>query len=102
MAYKFPNAHSRVRYLLDSIQNNDPGLQAVMAPICASKGAYGLRSDFEMKIYHTLLYFPVTKRITSVTKFGIGKISTVNGAEEVNVSFFGTKFGQGPKTGVQL
>ena len=36
------------------------------------------------------------------TKRGIEEIATVNGDEEVNVSYFGMKSEWGPKMGVQL
>ena len=72
VAYQFPNEHSRVGYLLDSIQNNDPGLQAAMAQIIASMGADGLKSDFETTVAYILPYCPVTKRRTSSTICGLG------------------------------
>ena len=54
--YQLPNVHSWVKCLLDSIQNNYPGLQAAMAQICTDKGSYGLRSDFERAVAHILPY----------------------------------------------
>ena len=60
--YQLPNEHSRVGYLLESIQNNDPGLQAAMANVCSSKGLNGMRSNFEGMVAHILPYCPVAKK----------------------------------------
>ena len=103
IAYQLPNEHSRVGYLLESIQNNDPGLQAAMANVRSSKGPGGMRSDFELMVAHILPYCPVRKKHTAGTKRGVGDISEVNAdKQEGNVSSFGTKSGRGTKTGVHL
>jgi hypothetical protein len=101
--YQLPNEHSRVGYLLDSIQNNDPGLQAAMANVRTSQGVTGMRSNFEPMIAHILPYCPVAKKKIAGTKRGNGEISAIEGDKtEGNVSSFGTKTGRGPKTGVHL
>jgi hypothetical protein len=101
--YQLPNEHSRVGYLLESIQNNDPGLQAAMANVRSSKGPGGMRSDFELMVAHILPYCPVAKKRTAGSKRGPGDISEVNADKnEGNISSFGTKSGRGPKTGVHL
>jgi hypothetical protein len=103
VAYQLPNEHSRVGYLLDSIQNNDPGLQAAMANVRSSKGVGGMRSNFESMVAHILPYCPVAKKKTTGSKRGAGEISTVDGDKnDGNVSSFGVKSGRGPKTGVHL
>jgi hypothetical protein len=103
VAYQLPNEHSRVGYLLDGIQNNDPGLQAAMANVRSSKGPGEMRSSFEQTVAHILPYDPVAKKGTSGTKRGPGEISEVTGdTKDANVSSFGTKSGRGPKTGVHL
>jgi hypothetical protein len=103
--YQLPNEHSRVGYLLESIQNNDPGLQAAMANVRSSKGAGGMRSDFEQMVAQILPYCPVAKKRTTGSKRGPGKISELDAAKSEgtgNVSSFGAKSGRGPKTGVHL
>lgn len=103
--YQLPNEHSRVGYLLESIQNNDPGLQAAMANVRTSKGADGMRSNFESTIAHILPYCPVAKKRNSGSKRGPGEISEVTAEEKFegsNISSFGAKTGRGPATGVHL
>jgi hypothetical protein len=103
VAYQLPNEHSRVGYLLDGIQNNDPGLQAAMANVRSSKGPGEMRGSFEQTVAHILPYDPVAKKRVSGTKRGPGEISDVTGdAKDANVSSFGAKSGRGPKTGVHL
>ena len=62
VSYQLPNEHSRVGYLLDSIQNNDPGLQAAMANVRSSKAPGGMGSNFELMVAHILPYCPVAKK----------------------------------------
>jgi hypothetical protein len=62
VAYQLPNEHSRVGYLLDGIQNNDPGLQAAMANVRSSKGPGEMRGSFEQTVAHILPYDPVAKK----------------------------------------
>jgi hypothetical protein len=101
--YQLPNQHSRVGYLLDSIQNNDPGLQAAMANIRSSKGPNGMRGNFEQTLAHILPYCPVAKKQTAGAKRGAGEISELNADKaEGNISSFGVKNGRGSKTGVHL
>jgi hypothetical protein len=103
VAYQLPNEHSRVGYLLDGIQNNDPGLQAAMANVRSSKGPGEMRGSFEQTVAHILPYDPVAKKRTAGTKRGPGEISDVTGeTKDANVSSFGSKSGRGPKTGVHL
>jgi hypothetical protein len=103
VAYQLPNEHSRVGYLLDGIQNNDPGLQAAMANVRSSKGPGEMRSSFEDTVAHILPYDPVAKKRNTGTKRGPGEISDVTGDNnDANVSSFGAKSGRGSKTGVHL
>jgi hypothetical protein len=100
---QIPNQHSRVGYLLDSIQNNDPELQAAMVNVRTSKGANGMRSDFEQTVTHIQPYCPVAKKKTFGAKRGAGEISSVDAeVNDVQVASFGTKNGRWPKTGVHL
>ncbi len=96
--YQLPNEHSRVGYLLDGIQNNDPGLQAAMANVRSSKGPGEMRGSFEQTVAHILPYDPVAKKRVSGTKRGPGEISDVTGdAKDANVSSFGAKVVEAPK-----
>jgi hypothetical protein len=82
--YQIPNQHSRVGNLLDSIENNDPGIQAAMANVRTSKGANGMRSNFEQTVTHILPCCPVAKKKTLGAKRGAGEISSVDvGANDV-------------------
>eukprot|EP00957_Ditylum_brightwellii_P144589 11013561-Ditylum_brightwellii.AAC.1 len=56
--FQLLNGHSRVRYLLTSIENNDAGLQAAMANINFDQGVGGMRLDFEKAVTHLLPYCP--------------------------------------------
>ena len=103
MSCQLPDEHTRVGYLLESIQNNDPGLQAAMANVCSSKGPGGMRSDFELMVAHILPYCPVAKKRTAGSRRGPVDIWEVNADKnEGNISSFGTKSRRGPKTGVLL
>eukprot|EP00957_Ditylum_brightwellii_P036424 2757629-Ditylum_brightwellii.AAC.1 len=56
--FKLPNGHSRVGYLLTSIENNYTGLQAAMANINSDQGVGKMRLDFEKAVAHLLPYCP--------------------------------------------
>jgi hypothetical protein len=100
--YQLPNEHSRVGYLIDSIQNNDPGLQAGLANVRSDKGPGGMRGDFELMVAHILPYCPVSKKRTTGTKRGHADISvTFAEGDSAEISSFGSKSGVG-KTGVHL
>ena len=62
MEYQLPNSHTRVSYLLDSIQCSDTGLQAAMASVRTDDGPQGMRNDFESTAAHLLPYDPVAKK----------------------------------------
>jgi hypothetical protein len=102
VTYQLPNEHSRVGFLLNSIQCNDPGLQAAMAAINTDKTANGLREDFEAAATHLLPYDPVQKKRIDQAggKRGSADISDTTG-EEANISSFGAKKGIG-SSGVSL
>ena len=104
--YQLPNAHSCVGYLLDSIQNNDPGLQAALANVRSDRA--GMRGDFESTVAHIIPYCPVAKKRTMQTKRGTSEISSVSFdetdeilGETADISSFGSKSGVG-KSGVHL
>ena len=62
VTYQLPNEHSQVGYLLDAIQCNDAGLQAVMASAKTYQAINGLRNDFEAAATHLLPYDLVQKK----------------------------------------
>jgi hypothetical protein len=100
--YQLPNKHSRVGYLIDSIQNNDPGLQAGLANIRSDKGAGGMRGDFEAMVAHILPYCPVSKKSMAGSKRGHADISvTFAEGDTADILSFGSKSGV-RKSGVQL
>ena len=62
-----------------------------------------MRNDFEACVAHIVPYCPIAKKKTAGAKRGAEEISEVNaGAEEAEISSFGTKSGKGAKTGVHL
>ena len=76
--YQLPNEHSRVGFLLESIQCSDPGLQAAMASIKTYNGPEGMRNNFEATAAaHLLPYDPVAKKRSSGQKRGSAQISSV-------------------------
>ena len=101
--YQLPNEHTRVGYLLDAIECNDPALQAAMANIDQDVGDGtaanpGKRNDFELAVAALLPKDPVARKRELATKRGISAISSEANAE---ISGFGDKPGIG-KTGVHL
>ena len=88
--YQLPNSHTRVSYLLDSIQCSDAGLQAAMASVRTDDAPQGMRSDFESAAVHLLPYDPVAKKRTaSGNKRGLAQISSVGGDEPKKVAVSG-------------
>ena len=102
VTYQLPNEHSRVGYLLDAMQSNDPGLQAAMASVKTDNTPTGMRNNFEATATHLLPYDPVQKKRTDHPggKRGSAEISDTTG-EDANISSFGMKKGTGT-SGVPL
>ena len=101
--YQLPNEHTRVTYLLDAIECNDPPLQAAIANIEEDTGDGtlanpGKRNDFELAVAALLPKDPVARKRELANKRGISAISSDANAE---ISAFGDKPGIG-KTGVHL
>ena len=95
--YQLPNEHSRVGFLLESIQCSDPGLQAAMASIKTDNGLEGMRNNFEPTVAHLLPYDPVAKKRSSRQKRSSAKISSV--VDTSNATMKKPSIG---KTGVHL
>jgi hypothetical protein len=95
--YQLPNEHTRVGYLIDSIKNDDAGLQAALGAIRNDKVVGGMRSNFESAVAHLLPMDQVSKRRSAGIKRGAADISDTT----ADIAGFGAKPGLG-KTGVHL
>ena len=102
--YQLPNGHTRVGYLLDSIETSDAELQAAMASIRQDKSEDGLRSNFEAAVATLLPADPVAKKITKAgDKRRNAQISQVTFEGDASeIAALKIKSGKGPKTGVAL
>ena len=101
--YQLPNGHTRVGYLLDSIETSDAELQASMASIRQDRSIDGLRNDFEKAVALLLPADPVAKKAAATgVKRGNANISGSEGAEATKVTISGVKSGRGSETGVHL
>lgn len=83
-----PNEHIRVRYLLDTIECNDPLLQAAISNIEDDKGDRtaanpGKRNDFELAVSYLLPKYLVAKKAAKGLNkrhiFEISDLSTSDG-----------------------
>jgi hypothetical protein len=97
VAYQLPNEHTRVGYLIDSIKNNNAGLQAALGAIRNGKGPTEMRSNFEDAVAHLLPMDPVAKRRSAGVKRGSADISDTT----ADIAGFGAK-PRLHKTGVHL
>ena len=102
VSFQLPNERTRVTYLVDSIQNSDPGLQAALAQVRADKAANGLSNVFEKAATHLQPYDPVAKKRNSSNKRGLADISDAKGDEaKVGAASASNKKAIG-KTGVEF
>jgi hypothetical protein len=110
ITFQLPNERTRVAYLLDAIQCNDPGLQAAMANVRTDTDpADGKMNDFEATASYLLPYDPVSKKRAAGNKRGLASISEVSGADDttdVSSVTFGGNGGKAKasigKTGVEF
>ena len=86
VTFQLPNERTRVSYLLDSIQCNDPGLQAAMAQVRTDSGVNGKLNDFEATASYLLQYDPVSKKRATGAKRGLSAISDVTGEDNAEIS----------------
>jgi hypothetical protein len=86
VTFQLPNERTRVSYLLDSIQCNDPGLQAAMAQVRTDSGENGKLNDFEATASYLLQYDPVSKKRATGAKRGLSAISDVTGEDNADIS----------------
>ena len=77
--FQLPNPFTRVGYLLDGIENNDPQLQAAIARVSDDTGPGGKREDFEACAAYLLPRDPVAKRRVIADKRTSAEISGVGG-----------------------
>ena len=101
--FQLPNEHTRVTYLVDSIQNSDPGLQAALAQVRADKAEGGLSNSFEDTAAHLQPYDPVAKKRTAANKRDLADISDTQGEADANIG--ATSASKKPaigKTGVEF
>ena len=91
--YQLPNELTRVKYLLDAIDNLDPTLQASLALVRADEGPQGKMNDFEATAAFILPSDPVS------TKRGKKRGANVSSAD---VSSSSAKLAKGPTTGVEF
>ena len=101
--YQLPNEHTRVGYLLDSIETSDVKLQAAMANVNSDEAANGKRNNFELAATFLLPSDPVASRSKKDTCTGvdISALSQVAFDEDADVSAFGAKPGRG-SSGVEF
>ncbi len=72
VTFQLPNERTRVTYLLDAIQNSDPGLQAAMAQVRTDTDPNtGRMNDFEATASYLLPYDPVSKKRAAGEKRGM-------------------------------
>ena len=94
--FQLPNALTRVKYLLEGIENADPTLQAALALVRCDEGADGKVNDFEATAAFILPSDP-----TSSQKRGKKRGANVS-SFDANASSSSMKFAKGPDTGVEL
>jgi hypothetical protein len=86
VTFQLPNERTRVSYLLDAIQCNDPGLQAAMAQVRTDSDANGRMNDFEATASYLLPYDPVSKKRAAGAKRGLSSISDLTGEDNADIS----------------
>jgi hypothetical protein len=80
VTFQLPNERTRVTYLLDAIQNSDPGLQAAMAQVRTDTDPNtGRMNNFEATASYLLPYDPVSKKRAAGAKRGLASISDASG-----------------------
>ena len=93
--YQLPNELTRVKYLLEGIDNVDPTLQAALALVRADDGPGGKMNDFEAATAFLLPSDPVS------TKRGKKRGAQVSFVA-ADVSSSSGKLSRGPTTGVEF
>jgi hypothetical protein len=86
VTFQLPNERTRVSYLLDAVQCNDPGLQAAMAQVRTDSDENGRMNDFEATASYLLPYDPISKKRAAGAKRGLSSISDVTGDDQAVIS----------------
>jgi hypothetical protein len=103
VTFQLPNKRTRVTYLLDAIQNSDPGLQAAMAQVRTDTDLNTDRmNDFEATASSLLPYDPVSKKRAAGVKRGMSDISSTTGVEAEISSFKSSAKVTSGKSGVEF
>jgi hypothetical protein len=103
VTFQLPNERTRVTYLLDAIQNSDPGLQAAMAQVRTDTDPLtGRMNDFEATASYLLPYDPVSKKRANGAKRGMASISDATGGEAEISSFKSSAKVTSGKSGVEF
>jgi hypothetical protein len=103
VTFQLPNERTRVTYLLDAIQNSDPGLQAAMAQVHTDTDpATGRMNDFEATASYLLPYDPMSKKRAAGAKRGMAAISDASGGEAEISSFKSNNKVTSGKSGVEF
>ena len=82
--FQLPNDSTRVRYLLDAIENDDPKLQAAIANVNDDTAVNGKRHNFDLCAAYILPQCPVAKRRTTSEKRSAAQISTATAEKETS------------------
>ena len=80
VATQMPDERTRVQYLLDNIQCNDPGIKAALESIRVDDTATGLRNNFEAAVVHLLPCCPIGKKKRDSSKRGFAEIAATSGS----------------------
>lgn len=80
VATQLPDERTRVQYIMDNIQCNDPGVKAAIESIRVDDTANGLRNNFEAAVVHLQPCCPVSKRQRSSNKRGLAEIAATSGS----------------------
>ena len=74
ITFQLPTEHTRIGYLINNIQNNDPDIRAAIASICINVN--GIRENFETTVAFLLPVGPYLKQRNKSDKNS--RISDVN------------------------
>ena len=75
---QLPTEHTRVGYLLDSIESKDAALNAAIASVEEDQGPTGKRNDFESAVSHILPKDPVQRKKLAAAAGGKVSVSALD------------------------
>lgn len=95
--YQLPNQHTRVGYILNAIESDDPSLHAAMAAV---EGDNAIRADFELAAGKLIPKDPYARNQSQKEQKSVSfNISCTDGDKQTETV---SKNGRGAKTGVDL